>query len=170
LTRIADYALGRGQIMFGQIGFHEQSEVRPPVVEKGDEGGQIDRDELMHRARRQAFFRERRRSHGAGGGEHVEAAGADALDQRHHGDEFADTRAMDPDQRPGQPRRARFAAPFADAGFVLLAVPQPVVEQTRRKRSRGRRRPAVGRKGQRHLLSPDRHDDPCGRRSRRRGR
>ena len=74
------------------------------MIEKATyEARDIERNELMDRPGRKALFSEPARCDRAGRHEHVDAAGADAVDQRQNAGQFSDTRAMQPDKRIVRP-------------------------------------------------------------------
>ena len=107
-----------------QIGFHEQRQIGPPVLEEAaHEVRHVDRHELMDDAARQPLLGQPAGGDGAGGHQHVDLARADALDQRQHADQFADARAVQPDQRSGRPRHARLRR-AARAGARRCSLPR----------------------------------------------
>ena len=128
-----------------QFGFHEQREIGLPMIEEtAHENRHVDRHELMDDAARQPLLGEPAGGDGAGGHQHVDLARVDALDQRQHADQFADARAVQPDQRSGRARHDADAAPLGQAQAVLLAVPLPPRQQQRRKRRHRHRKQPVG--------------------------
>ena len=93
--------------------------------------------------------------------EHGEILRAQALDQRHHGEHFADAGAVHPDQRAVRPRRRRFAAPLGAAApdvpcRAAAAAPAAAARAALRQPMRTDRRakPAAGEAGT--LNSPPR--------------
>ena len=128
-----------------QIGFHEQRQIRPPMVEKtAHVARHIERHELMDDAARQPVLGEFARGDGAGGHQHGDAAVGDEFDQRQHARQFADAGAMQPDQRNLRPRDEAFAAPFGQPRAMLLAALEAARQEQRRQRRHRRRQQPVG--------------------------
>ena len=159
-----------------QVGFDEQGEIGPPVVEElGHEGGAVERHELVDRAGRQALLGERRRRHRAGGDQDVVArrrAAARSAGSRRRARRRS-RRAPRPEYRAAA-ARVGFAAPLGEPLGVLLAALQAAPEHLRRERRRRGRQQRVGAQRQRQAIrqwSPQgallRSDD---RRARRRAR
>ena len=96
------------------LGFGDEREVRPPVVEEAAHvARRVERHELVHGAGRQAAGDELGRGPGAGGDEDVQAAPDQALDHRHERERLADARPVQPGEarhagarRPAMPRRS----------------------------------------------------------------
>ena len=64
-----------------KLGFHEQGEIRPPMIEKSAyEVWDIERNILMDHSARESLFGEPARGDGAGRYQHADAAGTDAID------------------------------------------------------------------------------------------
>ena len=115
-----------------EIGFHEQSEVGPPMIEEAaDEARNVDRHELMHDAARQALLGEIARCNGAGRDQDGDAPRANPLDQRQHAGKLADACAVQPDQRSVRPRDAALAAPFGKTLTMFFAALGPARKQHR---------------------------------------
>ena len=128
-----------------QVLFHEQREVRLPMVEEAaHEARHVERHELMDDAARQPLLGQPARGHRSGGHQHADPARAQPLDQRQGADEFADAGAVQPDQRPVRPRDARKPAPFRKPRPVLLAAPEPARQEQRRQGRHRRRQQPVG--------------------------
>ncbi len=123
----------------------------------------------MQSAGRQPPLRQLRGGHRAGRHQYGEPARENAFDQREHGDEFADAGPMQPHKRASRPLSARPAVALGNTIGVLLPARKPPREQPRRQRSPGFGGDPVGGKSYRHGFSRERHDDPCGRQSRKRG-
>ena len=125
-------------------GFNEQREVGPPVIEEAaDKSRRIQRNELMHGTRRQTLFGKRRRGDGARSDKHREVHGAKPLDQGDDGENFADARAVQPNQRAGWPRQAGATVTFAEARRIFLAALEAPSQEPRchRRCGHGRRKP-----------------------------
>jgi hypothetical protein len=136
-----------------QIGFDQQCETRPPMVEEfRHEGGRVERHELMDDVGRKPLFGERRRGDGSGRDQNVEGARPYARDQRHSGHQLADARPMHPHQHARRPRHGGLAAPFRHPLRMLLAATQTTVEQWLDERRRRRRQQRIGAKRQRQAL------------------
>ena len=102
------------------------------MIEKpADKSRRIERNELVHGARRQALLGECRRGDGAGGDEHGEILRADALDERNDGEHFADAGAVQPNQRASRPRQACFTVALSEASGMFLAAFQAPRQQPR---------------------------------------
>ena len=111
-----------------QLGFDQHAELRAPVREERAPGLRpVDRRELMPRARRQLSGHQRRRSHRAGGHQHLQggALRQQRLDQGQERAGFADACGMQPQQRPLRTRHARGAEALAPTQGILLAAPRP---------------------------------------------
>ena len=109
-----------------QIGFDEQRQVRPPMIEKAaDITRRVERDELVQHARRQAVLGQRRRRHRARRDQDGKALGADALDQRQHRQHLADAGRVHPDQRTVRARLRRLPAALGEPRRMLLAALEP---------------------------------------------
>ena len=104
------------------------------IEEAGDEPRRIVRQELMHDAGRQPLLGELRRSDRAGGDQHVEILGGDALDQRKDGRKFAHAGPVHPHQRSGRPRDRALATPLMEPRVVFLAALKAMGEQQVRER------------------------------------
>ena len=132
LTRISGMprcGAGHDQVR-PQIGFDEQREIGPPVIEEArDEARRVERHELVDDARRQPLLGEFGRGHRAGGAQHVEVPRADALDQRDDREQFADARAVHPDQRARRARDLALAAALAQPRRMLLAALEPMRDE-----------------------------------------
>ena len=136
---------GLDQRVRPQFGFDEQRELWPPVLEKArGKTRHVERHELMDDAGGQALRGDAARRDRAGGDEHAVPARAEPLDQRQHAEQFADARAVQPDQWPVRPREGGDAAALVDARADLLAAAQPLREQHVDQRFRGRRKEAIG--------------------------
>ncbi len=141
-----------------QIGFDEQRQRRPPVIEKArDIARGIVRHILMDDICGKPLGDDRGRSHRARGQEDADIERAQLLDQSRRGQHFADAGAVNPDQRSVRPDVAAHAAAFADPGRILLALFQPPLDQRRRQRHHGHRQPPV--EAQRHRQGVS-HDPP----------
>ena len=140
-----DAAVRTGQDQIGpQVGFNEERQIRLPVIEKSaDKSRRVERNELMHRARRQALLGERRRGDGAGSDQHGEIHRPDALNERNDRQHFADAGAVQPDQRAIGTRYAGHAVTFAKPRRIFLAAFQAPRQQPRchRRRRRDRSKP-----------------------------
>ena len=91
------------------------------IEEAADEARNVDRDELMHDAARQALLCEIARCNGAGRDQDGDAARANPLDQRQDAGKLSHACAVQPDQWSVRPRDAAFAAPFGrDVDDVLF--------------------------------------------------
>ena len=134
-----NFALGARQDEIGpQIGFDEQRQVGPPMVEEAPhEARRVERNELVQGAVRQPLLGERRRRDRARRDQHGEILRAHPLDQRHHGEHFADAGAVHPDQRALRTRQARLAAALGQALGMFLAARQTPRQHLRRDRRSG---------------------------------
>ena len=131
-----------------QVGFYEQRDIGPPMREEAaHEHRHVDRHELMNDAARQPLLGQPARGDGARSHQHIDLARADALDQRQHADQFADARAMQPNQRSRRPRHDADAAPLGKAQEMFLAAPLPPFQQHRRERRHRHREQPVGAQG-----------------------
>src|SRR5262249_25372980 len=102
--------------------FHEQSEIGTPVLEEpADVPRNVEWDELMDHAALQALFSKPTRGHGSRCHKHAESTRPDPVDKRQDTGEFADTCAMQPDQRTFRPPDAAFATALGQALTVFLA-------------------------------------------------
>ena len=109
-----------------QIGFDEQRQIGPPMIEEAaDIARRVERDELVQHARRQAMLGQRRRRHRARGDEDGKFLRADAFDQRHRRQHFADACRVHPDQRTVRTRLRRLTAALRKPGRMLLAALEP---------------------------------------------
>ena len=143
-----------------QVGFDEQRQARPPVIEKTrDIARRIVRDVLMNDVRRKTLGDDRRRSDRAGGQQDTDIERAQLLDQRRGRQHLADACAVNPDQRPVRPDILAQAAPFADARGIFLALLQPPLDQRRRKRNGHRGQPPVD--AQRHRQDASHDPSPA---------
>jgi hypothetical protein len=87
-----------------QLGFDEDSEVRPPVIEEtADQRCDVDRGELVAGAGRQPRRRNARRTHGDRGEDDGDAGFGQLADERHHRVGLADARGVDPGEPPCRP-------------------------------------------------------------------
>ena len=112
-----------------QLGFDPERQIGLPMIEKPlDPGGQVERHELMARPRRQPLFEQSGRGHGPGGHQDLELGPGlqQQFDQPQHRRRLADARRVNPDERPGRPRRARKTLAFAQTRPVFLAPPLAV--------------------------------------------
>ena len=152
-----------------QIGFDEQRQRRPPVIEEARDitrgiVGHILVDDVGRKAPRD----DRRRRHRARGQEDADVQRAQPLDQGGGRQHLADARAMNPDQRAVRPRIARQPAPLGDSRRILLAELEPSFDQRRRQRHHRGRQPAIDAERHRqrasHVWLP-RSDRPADRRA-----
>jgi hypothetical protein len=136
-----------------QIGFHEQREVRVPMIEEAaHEARHVERHELMNDAARQPLLGKPAGCDGAGSDQHADFALRDALDQGQDARQFADTGAMQPDQRARRPSDAGLPAPLGQPHAMLLAVLEPLRQQQRRQwRHRRRQQPIGAQRGRQRL-------------------
>ena len=138
-----------------QIGFHEQREIGPPVIEKArDEPRQVDRHELMDHARRQPFFGEPGRGHGPDVTSTVSRArGCARSAAGWTGVRRRSRHASRPAARPGarsplSPRRS------GNALGMLLAALEPIPETRDLPAARPRRQRPIGMQRQRAAAQP----------------
>src|SRR5947207_13164359 len=95
------------------------------IEEAVHESRRIERCKLMQHAVGKAPLREPRGSDGSRGKQNSKAAGADAVEERHHGKNLADACTMHPDKRTERPPFARDSAPLGDARGIFLFAPEP---------------------------------------------
>ena len=113
-----------GEHVRPDLGFGEQDQVGPPMVEEAAHPpGHVDRQELVHRARRKAPAEKLGRGAGPGGQEQVQPPPGQALAEGKEGEGLADARPVQPHERPFGARRGGDAAPLAPPLRVLLAAP-----------------------------------------------
>ena len=156
-----------------QIGFDEQREIGPPMVEEA---------RARSAARRAARIDGSRPRGSRSVGESAEVTvpdvtstlksrARDALDQRQHARQFADAGAMQPDQRARRARPARVAraAPAAARPAPCRAA-DARLSSMRRQRRRRRRQQPVGAQGCRQPVAHDAASSVARRRSHRRAR
>ncbi len=122
-----------------QILFDEKAEIGPPVMqEAGHEARCVERDELMDHVVRQPVLHDFRGRDGARRHEHLHALLAKLSDQREDRDQFADARAMQPDQRTVGTLEGRLAVPLDQPLLDFLAAAQAAFQPEIGK-GRGRR-------------------------------
>lgn len=142
-----------------QIGFDEQRQARPPVIEKpSNEFRRVVRNVLMDDIGREPLGDDLRRGDGAGRDQHAELERTQPLDQRRRRQHLADAGAVNPYQRSIGPRPLADAAPLVDPCRVFLALLQPPSRQYACERRCHRRQRAV--RAQRHRQCVSRHDRP----------
>ena len=118
-----------------QIGFDEQRETRPPMIEKARHITRgIVRHILMNDVGGKPLGDDRRRGHRARGQEDADIERAQLLDQGRRGQHFTDAGAVNPHQRPVRPDVQAHATALTDARGILLALFQPPLDQRRRQR------------------------------------
>ena len=118
-----------------QIGFDEQRETRPPMIEKARHITRgIVRHILMNDVGGKPLGDDRRRGHRARGQEDADIERAQLLDQGRRGQHFTDAGAVNPHQRSMRTDVAANATALADTRRILLALLQPPLDQRRRQR------------------------------------
>ena len=152
-----------------QIGFDEQRQRGPPVIEKPrDVTRRIIRHILMDDVSGEPLGDDRRRGHRARGQENAQVQGPQPLDQRRRRQHLADAGAVNPHQRPGRPDIGAQAAALADPRRVFLAELQSPTDQRRRQRDhRGRQFPVDAQRHRQRISQerppdarrPHRHDE-----------
>ena len=143
-----------------QVGFDEQRQRGPPVIEKPrDVARRVVRHILMDDVRGKPLGDDRRRGHRARGQEDTQVERSQPFDQRGRRQHLADAGTVNPHQRPGGPDIGAQAAALADPCRVLLAELQSPVDQSRRQRHhRGRQFP-VDAQRHRQRISQERPPD-----------
>ena len=132
-----------------QIGFDEQRQRWPPVIEKArDIARRIVRHVLVDDVGGKPLGDDRRRGHRARRQQDADIQRAQPFDQGGRRQHFADAGAVNPDQRPVRPDVRAHAAALADPRRILLALLQPPLDQRRRQRHHRRRQLPVD--AQRH--------------------
>ena len=126
------------------------------IEEAGHEPRRIVRQELMHDAGREPLLGELRRSDRAGGDQHVEILGGDALHQRKDGGKFAHAGPVHPHQRSSRPRDRAVAAPLMQPRVVFLAALEAMGQQQVRQRFGRPRHHAIGAQRKRQPLCHNR--------------
>jgi hypothetical protein len=91
------------------------------VEEPPDKAWDIERNELMDDAAREALFSEIAGCDGASRHQQGDAAAPNAFDQRQHTGQFADAGAVQPDQWAIRTMDAAFATAFREALGIFLA-------------------------------------------------
>ena len=151
-----------------QIGFDEQRQRRPPVIEKArDIARRIVRHILMDDVGGKPLGDDRRRGHRARRQQDADIQRAQSFDQGGRRQHLADAGAVNPDQRPVRPDIRAHAAALADPRRILLALLQPPLDQRRRQRQHRRGQLPVD--AQRHRQGVSQCPPPDGRPSHRRG-
>ena len=137
-----------------QIGLDEQRQARPPVIEKARHITRgIVGNVLVDDIGGKPLGDDRRRGHRARGQEDADIERPQLLDQGGGGQHFADTGAMNPDQRSMRPDVPADAAALADPRRILLALFQPPLDQGRRQRHHRHRQLLVDAQRHRQRIS-----------------
>jgi len=95
------------------------------IEEAADEARNVDRDELMHDAARQALLCEIARCNGAGRDQDGDAPRANPLDQGQDAGKLSHACAVQPDQRSVRPRDAALASAFGKTLTMLFSALGP---------------------------------------------
>ena len=123
-----------------EFALRHQRGVRTPALDKPpDEHRTVERRILVQRAGRKALREHGGRGHCRRGHERGRAHARDALNERQQYAGFADTGAMQPDERARRTGEAGLAPPLAHPSRILLAAPEPHRQERPSQRSRQER-------------------------------